>query len=937
MNKVNIINGNCDLQTELYYSLDVLFYQKIMHFCRNHIDTLYLKRVANYIPESGILELYNQQILHIVPILCSGLVKEGLSTLDDSIIQSIDEYISNKYPLLKKKEEMIIYNGVNTIVDILHKLDQDKNIISSTFNIDPDCRLTRIKLGCGDPHQGGKTVSQLLFSDGRSVFYKPRDLTPAVHFAEFISFISTGIDTCIKTPKIILRPNYAWEEGIQYKPCLNDQDVRDYYKRLGVLLVVLYSLEATDFHYENIIANGAFPVLIDLESLLCPYLPIDGTETNEGLYQSVLRTGILQSRLDFSEFGQQSVDVGGINSLKGIVSPIPQFQFQISQQGEISINKKQGYIQEGKNIPSLDGKLVSISDYSNDFVSGFEKGYRFLLENKDTILNMINSFSDDNIRIIIRPTVAYALLQHEFYKPIFLKDDRSLSLFCTETLMKSAIECPVLNRTVPYEVKSLSNGDVPYFTAKVSSNDLYLDNALCISHYFDKTGKETVIKRIQSLCLEDLNIQKWIIDTTIRMKSIVRVNRIIQNKEDSRPKENSEISLQKVIKDVYSFIRKNIHFTGDNTHWLILHPVDLEQEQYEIAEASYDLFFGMPGEILFLSYYWKVYNDSDARTLAEDAYKYLLGMLSKSYNSIKPIGLYAGWGSIIYLNSTLFRIYKEDKYIENNNKIITKINFRELIERDCNYSLIKGSAGFIVALCDYFQLSNDTNALQLSELAAQHLIHSSISLEGGIGWRIASRRPLSGLAHGSSGFALAFLRLYQATKKRCYLEMLERCLQYERSLFFKEKNNWRDVRDSVINRMGEDFCSVAWSHGAGGIGLFRLELIKAGLTSDEIIKEMKAAEKTVYEQGFTTNYDLSYGSFGNLELLFEIKNFYCNDEMRQHGFDSILDTLLSNYNDNNYSLGTSCKSLGLMTGYTGIGYECLRLLYPGIVKSILLV
>ena len=623
MDQINSINEGRDLQTELYHSLDVLLYKKIMDFCREHVDTIYIERVAYFIPESGVFESYNQHILHIVPIICSGLVKEGISVLDDSIIRSVNDYLSDKYPLLKKKVDLIVYNSVNTIVEILHKLDQDKSIIISTFSIDPGCKLTRIKLGCGDPHQGGKTVSRLCFSDGRCVYYKPRDLTPAVHFAEFVSFVSAGIDVCIKMPKIILRPNYAWEEGIEYEPCLDVQDVCDYYNRLGVLLAVLYSLEATDFHYENIIANGAFPVLVDLESLLCPYMPIDGTETNEGLYQSVLRTGILHSRLNFSEFGQKPVDVGGINSLKGIVSPIPQFQFQISQQGEIIINKKHGYLREGKNVPFLNGKIVGVSDYSNEFVSGFEKCYRFLLENKAAILNLIDSFSNDSIRVIIRPTAAYALLLHETYKPILLKDEKRLSTFYTDTLERSAIECPILNRTVSHEVGSLLRGDIPYFTAKVSSHDLYLDNALCIENYFDESGRETVLKRINSLCLEDLNIQKWIIDTTIRMKSIVRVNRIMHKNDVPRPQKDYENSLQDIIDDVYSFICNNIHYTGDHTHWLILHPVDLENEQYEIAEASYDLFFGMPGEILFLSYYWRVYNDSTARILAEDAYKYL--------------------------------------------------------------------------------------------------------------------------------------------------------------------------------------------------------------------------------------------------------------------------------------------------------------------------
>ena len=39
-----------------------------------------------------------------------------------------------------------------------------------------------------------------------------------------------------------------------------------FYRRQGALLALLYALEATDFHAENLIASGEFPVLIDLET-----------------------------------------------------------------------------------------------------------------------------------------------------------------------------------------------------------------------------------------------------------------------------------------------------------------------------------------------------------------------------------------------------------------------------------------------------------------------------------------------------------------------------------------------------------------------------------------------------------------------------------------------------------------------------------------------
>jgi len=45
----------------------------------------------------------------------------------------------------------------------------------------------------------------------------------------------------------------------------------------------MYALEGNDFHFENIIAAGEHPMLIDLETLFQPYLRIKGDENRPTL------------------------------------------------------------------------------------------------------------------------------------------------------------------------------------------------------------------------------------------------------------------------------------------------------------------------------------------------------------------------------------------------------------------------------------------------------------------------------------------------------------------------------------------------------------------------------------------------------------------------------------------------------------------------------
>ena len=49
--------------------------------------------------------------------------------------------------------------------------------------------------------------------------------------------------------------------------CASEEEIRRYYRRTGHLLCLVYALNGSDFHYENLIADGEHPVPIDLETI----------------------------------------------------------------------------------------------------------------------------------------------------------------------------------------------------------------------------------------------------------------------------------------------------------------------------------------------------------------------------------------------------------------------------------------------------------------------------------------------------------------------------------------------------------------------------------------------------------------------------------------------------------------------------------------------
>jgi lantibiotic modifying enzyme len=361
----------------------------------------------------------------------------------------------------------------------------------------------------------------------------------------------------------------------------------------------------------------------------------------------------------------------------------------------------------------------------------------------------------------------------------------------------------------------------------------------------------------------------------------------------------------------------------------------MDNSSFELIPAFHDLYSGIPGEALFFSQLAQVTGDHAHMDLANKAVRHLKSRLEQSGAAIQAIGLYVGWGSVVHMMTSLAQLrsrYEDLEYLET---LLADPRFDEMIREDRNFSVIKGTAGFMIACSDLYLASGSLRALQLAETCATHLIAHRWPETGEYAWRVTSQAPLSGLAHGASGFAIAFARLYEASRKPLYREIALSALAYERTLFDPESGNWEDRRDYVMKeREGRRWCSVAWAHGAPGIGLARLALLRADIDTPQIRKELDVAVRTTSENGFDGNDSLIFGSFGNIELL------VCYNEC--FGQDALPDLpdrvarMLDRVERNGLDLAAPAAfPIGMMSGATGIAYQCLRLARMRQVPSVL--
>src|SRR4029453_16005835 len=96
---------------------------------------------------------------------------------------------------------------------------------------------------------------------------------------------------------VLDRGGHGWVEFAEHADCHSADEVRRFYERHGGYLALLYMLNGTDMHCENVLARSEDPIIVDLEALFHPVLrcDADGSDgpASDDLRRSVVRAGLL--------------------------------------------------------------------------------------------------------------------------------------------------------------------------------------------------------------------------------------------------------------------------------------------------------------------------------------------------------------------------------------------------------------------------------------------------------------------------------------------------------------------------------------------------------------------------------------------------------------------------------------------------------------------
>jgi len=859
-----------------------------------------------------------------------------------------------EYPVLARQVVVHLDKQLRYALEFLEHLSQDWDAILQLLQPEADPGyLMGLSGQAGDKHRDGRSVLIAKFQSGWQVVYKPRSMAIDVDFQKLLRWLG---DRCsvpsFRTLRILDRGQYGWVEFVQAEEASSVDEIERFYLRQGGLLALLYGLAATDFHFENVIAAKEHPVLLDLESLFQPPYQsssLDGADKGvvNTITSSVLSVGLLPQKLWLNE-SAEGLDISGLGASEEQMSPDELPVWERAGTDEMRLTRRRLPFVGGSHRAILDGVAVAPREYTEEIVSGFREVYETLHRHRDELLEEdgpLARFRDSEIRAILRHTRFYSILLHEGFHPDLLRDgiDRDQHF---DNLWNMVAEDPRMQRIIAAERRDLENGDIPLFTTRIGSRDLWTSDNRRIEKFFAEHEVACDGGRIPGLSDEDLARQVWFVRAAMASTEAGRThrsNRGLTPVVEARAATRS--LLLRGALDVGDHLHRSAIQEGGEANWIGL--TLASEREWSLKASGLDLYSGLPGIALFLGQLGGVSNDDRYTRLARAATSTMQRQIRVANSHIAEVGAFIGWGGVLHALATLGTLWQDAELLGAAKAIVDFLP--ERISGDESHDIIGGSAGCLVALLNVHAVTGYPAALDAAQVCGDRLLSQAIPHERGIGWTVKGAGPLAltGFAHGAAGIGWALLKLALATGDSAYRRAAVQALEFERGLFCSKEQNWPDHRvggdreasaeATTEEAEGKDSVFMkTWCNGAPGIGLGRADMAQ-DMDDAMLVEELQIALKGTLGGGFGDSHCLCHGDFGNLELLLKASEVLQDASLRDRAY-KIAGRSCETIRSEGWKCGVPMRieTPGIMAGLAGIGYGQLRLAEPERVPSLLL-
>lgn len=781
-------------------------------------------------------------------------------------------------------------------------------------------RVARIAAGLSDPHEGGRTVHVLTLEGGARVVYKPRGLGMDAAFARWLSWCN-GLagergTLDFHLHRILDRGGWGWAEFVTAAPCPDAEAGRRFYLRAGQLLALLHVAGGRDAHFENLVAHGEHPVLIDLETWLRPrlarWLPAD--EEGEGwveaarrLEHSVLSTGLLPC---WQPDGPRDdvVDVGGLSGGRPGVRARPVWRAVNTDR----MIRAWGSVEAGirPNVPVLDSRPLALAEHAREVREGFAAMYDLLLARQDELLSSNGPFAGlegCRARLVFRPTLAYKRLRDRSLRPEPCRDAaaRGAELEALARVFLD-VEAPAAVPPAPWpllaaERRALEQGDVPVFRATISCPSGTAGTVL------EGPDGERIPGLIELPALEELRIRLLGLSAEDLTEQVGYIEAALGGTEPpSQPSPPSPLPpplLTAALELAESILARAIPGRDGTLGWI--GPRYLAGgDTFELKPLGSDLYGGTAGIALFFAALARAVDGGTGRW--RDLALRIAAPLGRVPEARRGIGGLTGLGARIYTLTVVGELLGEPDLIHQAEGIAARLD----PEGDDRLDVMSGAAGALLALLALDASVPESLPKERAAACGAHLL-------GRFPWEGST-----GFAHGAAGIAYALLRLAARTGDAAAREMAGMAIAIERGL-------------------GLPPGQTTWCRGTAGIALARLGTLDV-LDGPETREEIRAALDLTRSSALTPMDHLCCGNLGRAEVLLAASEILGDPELAEAAREMAGQVLARGAAKGGLTwlpsgsvAGGSGFDPSFFRGAAGAGYTLLRLASPHVLPCVL--
>lgn len=763
------------------------------------------------------------------------------------------DHLEQRYPALQPRLERALANGRLALETMVARLNADREHLRRFFGMSCD-RLISVQLGLGDPHNGGQTVARLVFSDG-SVLYKPRSMHLDVALESFLEAIFPERPGRIGVPRTLNRGSHGWCAFVEHRYCQNDDELVDFYTNIGHWIAVLHLLGGTDIHYENLIAAGPLPVVVDPEGLFSRV--IDDTlpqrrhaynVATQHIHLSILRTGLVPYRSNHLAF--KGVDISAVGALS---EQQPEIAVPaLVDEGSINarISEKRIKATASRNHPS---ESPDIERYWPNILDGFSSTTAMLrgLDERGALASLLEGFHGGHTRDILRPTQLYVELMRMLWHPASLHKPEAAISRARDLLGRTAAMLSISPEQVEGEIASLCERDIPMFGGMVTP--------------------ERTASTLQRWRESRIEIQEQVLRSAMLA---VRMHR--QTDEASKntlvhtpPTGVFDIEAKRrelAERAVLQLIHLSVRGQDGTATWI---GSSSSQEGWKVAPVGFDIYSGLGGIAYALAGYRHEMQQHRANFVEgiDEVLNDAISMmrLMEAEQPSDELGGFIGIGARIWAWLLLYTLMQDSSLLDS--AIRSAQCLRNGLAAEIEFDLMEGISGLMVPLLHLSEATGDPSWGELAAQLATRLESAAIIDKRGACWPGHTfDRPIGGFSHGATGIGWSLARLGLSPigtedQRRRWNTLAKQAFSFEHSLYDAAYGGWRDLR---IDHQASS--ADAWCHGSVGIGLAAADLYAR--TGEMLYRDqLRLASASAHARGWRYGHSLCHGNLGKWELL----------------------------------------------------------------------